>query len=104
MASPASGCVTARAIDRRSVSVISTGSPRAALARDADINRREESVFAAIAAAADQDRPAHPELPGRADASSGSGVTKGGPTMVAYATPYDWFDAQAARRDQDGNW
>ena len=77
--------------------------PGAEASADADINRREESIFAAIAAAADQDRPAHPELALRSDTSS-SGVTKGGPMMVAYATPYDWFDAQAVRRDQDGNW
>lgn len=75
--------------------------PGAEAVADADINRREESVLGAIAAAADQDRPSHPELPLRSDTTP-SGVVKGGPLMASYTTAYEFFDAQARRRDELG--
>lgn len=72
--------------------------PGAESTDDSDISTEAKAVTESIAAAADQDRPAHPELPLRSDTSA-SGVTKGGPMMASFATPYEWFDEQARRRD-----
>lgn len=76
--------------------------PGAESAEDSDISAEAKAVLESIAAAADQDRPAHPELPLRSDTSS-SGVSKGGPMMVSYNTMHGFFDAQAARR-YSGGW
>lgn len=75
--------------------------PGAEEAADADVSAEEKAVRDAIAAAADQDRPAHHELPLRSDATT-SGVSKGGPMMLSYNTPYGFFDAQARWRDSGG--
>lgn len=75
--------------------------PGAESAEDADIGATEQRVLDAIAAAADQDRPAHPELPLRSDTSA-SGVSKGGPMMRSYNTPWGWIDDQANSRNQGG--
>lgn len=55
-----------------------------------------------IEAAADNDRPAHAELPLRADTPSASGVTKSGPMVESFNTIHGWFDVQAAARDAGG--
>src|SRR5262245_52250736 len=44
--------------------------PGAESADDSDISSEAAAVMASIAAAADQDRPAHPELPLRADTTA----------------------------------
>jgi hypothetical protein len=75
--------------------------PGAEAPADSDLSAEAKAVLESIAAAADQDRPAHPELPLRSNTSS-SGVSKGGPMMVGYATLYGFFDGQAARRDAGG--
>lgn len=75
--------------------------PGAEATSDADISAEAAAVMLAIAAAADQDRAAHPELPLRSDTSA-SGVSKGGPMMVSPTTLYGYFDQQAARRDSGG--
>lgn len=75
--------------------------PGAPLGEDADLLAIEARVIADIAAAADQDRPAHSELPLRSDTTS-SGVSKGGPDMRAFVTMYEYFDDQAERRDSRG--
>lgn len=75
--------------------------PGAPLSEDADLLAEEQRVFASIAAAADQDRPAHPELPLRSDTAS-SGVSKGGPLMASFSTLHGYFDDQARRRDEGG--
>ena len=71
--------------------------PGAEAPQDAELGREATAVMAAIAAAADQDRAAHPELPLRADTTA-SGVTKGGPMMASFPSMHEWFDYQAARR------
>lgn len=68
---------------------------------DVDLAARAQRARDAIAAAADQDRAAHPELPLRSDTRA-SGVSKGGPQMSGVNTLHGFFDAQAARRDQEG--
>lgn len=68
---------------------------------DATIEARATAALASIAAAADQDRPAHPELPLRSDTAA-TGVTKGGPLMVGPTTLYGFFDQQRDARDQRG--
>jgi hypothetical protein len=73
----------------------------APLGEDGDLYIEEKSVLEAISAAADQDRPAHSELPLRADIAS-SGVSKGGPLMVSFTTMHGFFDDQAQRRDGRG--
>lgn len=70
------------------------------LGEDADLYAEERATLEAIAAAADQDRPAHSELPLRSDTAS-SGVVKGGPLMQSFATMHSWFDYQAQRRDEE---
>lgn len=48
--------------------------------------------------AANNDNPAHPELPLAADKPETSGVVKGGPHVVEYTTGFDYFDRLAQRR------
>jgi hypothetical protein len=72
------------------------------LSEDNSITRGAERAREAIAAAADQDRAAHHELPLLADKPWGTGVSKGGPLVATYMTPYGFFDAMAARRDEGG--
>ncbi len=76
--------------------------PGLSLAEDNDITAAAQRARDAIAAAADQDKAAHHELPLRSDAPSGSGVVKGGPMVEVFNTPYGFFDAQAALRDAGG--
>lgn len=76
--------------------------PGAEASEDADIQRTATAALEAIAAAADQDRPAHAELPLRADTPSTSGVSKGGPFAHSYNTPHGFFDEQAQARDEGG--
>jgi hypothetical protein len=75
--------------------------PGAPAGEDGDLSAEETRVLAAIAAAADQDRAAHSELPLRSDTRA-SGVSKGGPMMLGSNTLHGFFDAQAARRDAGG--
>lgn len=74
----------------------------ALLSEDADVQSEAQRTRDAIAAAADQDKPAHHELPLRSDAPGGSGVSKGGPIVEMFNTPYGFFDALSARRDEGG--
>ena len=76
--------------------------PGAEETTDADIFSTATTTLQAIADAADQDKPAHSELPLRADQPSGSGVVKGGPFVSSFNTPHGYFDAQALARDEGG--
>lgn len=76
--------------------------PGAEATEDADLFASARGTLQAIADAADQDKPAHSELPLRADQPSGSGVSKGGPFLAGFNTPHGYFDAQARSRDEGG--
>ncbi len=75
--------------------------PGAEQDEDGGLKGRAKRVLDTIAATADQDRAAHPELPLRSDTRA-SGVSKGGPLMIGAVTYHGFFDAQAARRDAEG--
>lgn len=67
-------------------------------AGDNDNTLEAQEATREIENAANQDVPAHPELPLLATAPESSGVVKGGPFVVEHLSPWDAWDAIAARR------
>lgn len=65
---------------------------------DSNISKLKEEAFAEMAKAADANESPHPELPLRSDLPSTSGVTLGGPVVVSFQMPWNYYDALARQR------
>ncbi len=61
-------------------------------AGDADLTSAAARVREELRRAADPDAEPRPELPLRADLPGGSGVSLGGPHVVSFTTPFEYWD------------
>jgi hypothetical protein len=67
-------------------------------AGDADSTLNAREATSEIENAANANEPAHPELPLAANKPSSSGVALGGPVVVSYQMPGNYYDYQARNR------
>lgn len=72
--------------------------PGSTEAQDAGVYGLAKLAREAMQRAANANEPAHPELPLRADLPSTSGVALGGPVVVAYQMPWNYYDRLARER------
>jgi hypothetical protein len=68
-------------------------------AGDSDSTLEAREATQEIENAANANEPGHSELPLAADKPESSGVEKGGPFSIEFATPLDYWDSRVASRD-----
>jgi hypothetical protein len=72
--------------------------PGSTEAQDAGVYAQAERARQEMQSAANANEPAHPELPLAANKPSSSGVALGGPVVVSYQMPGNYYDYQARNR------